>query len=121
MAESIFCGEAGAPLARYPHAKRVGNLLYLSGLSARQPDNSVRGVIHTDTGVQCDVKEQTEGIVEKYAFPLWYLIEFDSMKRILANVGADLGSVVDLTVFLKDMKHYADFNEVSISFEILTL
>lgn len=66
VANSIFCAKAGGALASYPHAKRVGNIVYLSGLSARQSDDTVRGVSTLPDGsVQCCVKEQAEGIFVK--------------------------------------------------------
>lgn len=67
MPQSIFSSRTGGPLANYPHAKRVGNLLFLSGLSARQPDGTVRGAnILSDGSGQCSITEQAEGILEKY-------------------------------------------------------
>lgn len=64
--ESIFCDKVGGALAKYPHAKKVGNMLFLSGLSARQKDNSVRGVtIHQDGQTFRSIAEQTAGVIEK--------------------------------------------------------
>jgi 2-aminomuconate deaminase len=70
-AERIFLPHLAGPLANYPHAKRVGNAIYLSGLSARQPDGSVRGVTKTADGtVIRDIREQTIGVIETYSIGL---------------------------------------------------
>lgn len=64
--ESIFCEKIGAALAKYPHAKRAGNILYLSGLSARQKDNTIKGVTRLSSGsVLRSISLQTEGVIEK--------------------------------------------------------
>ena len=64
--ESVFCDKIGGALAQYPHAKRVGPYVHLSGLSARQKDNSVIGVDVLPSGevVRC-IAKQTEGVLEK--------------------------------------------------------
>jgi hypothetical protein len=66
-AESVFCARIGGALAQYPHAKRVGKTVFLSGLSARQTDNTVLGVDVLPDGqvVRC-ISKQTEGVLEKY-------------------------------------------------------
>jgi 2-aminomuconate deaminase len=88
------------PRANYPHARRVGNLIFVSGLSARQPDDSIAGVSHTSDGrIIRDIAQQTEAVIE-------------NLRRVLQAVGADLKDVVDVTVFLVDMADYAAFNAV---------
>lgn len=65
-AQSIFSKEVGSSLANYPHAKRVGDFIYLSGLSARQVDNSVAGVYHLPDGsIRTLIQEQTEAVLQK--------------------------------------------------------
>ena len=64
--EKIYLPEIAHPLANYPHGKKVGNILYISGMSARQNDGSVRGVKEIADGTaQTDIKEQTRGVIEK--------------------------------------------------------
>jgi 2-aminomuconate deaminase len=87
----IVAGRAH-PLAHYPHLRRVGSLVFVSGLSARQPDGTIPGA-NGDIGVQ------TEAVLE-------------NLKVLLSHVGLDLEAVVDLTVFLTDMATYNDFNAV---------
>lgn len=66
MDQSVSLLHGSKPLANYPNAKKVGNTLYLSGISARQPCGAVRGV-HTceDGSVTKDIQEQTRGVLEK--------------------------------------------------------
>lgn len=64
--ESIILRQGAQPLANYPHAKKVGNVLYLSGISAREPSGEVRGVsINEDGSIARDIREQTRGVLEK--------------------------------------------------------
>jgi 2-aminomuconate deaminase len=65
---SVILTDCAQPLANYPHAKKIGNILYLSGISAREPSGKVRGVSVTPNGeIIRDVKEQTRGVIEKYS------------------------------------------------------
>ena len=90
---------AGA-LANYPHAREVDGLIFVSGVSSRRPDNSHVGVtIHEDGRVEKDIREQTRAVIE-------------NIGTILGAAGAALNDLVDLTVFLVDMKDYAGMNEV---------
>ncbi len=66
--ESVLLEEGAQPLANYPHAKKVGNQLFLSGISAREPSGEVRGVSKLPNGqIIKDIKEQTRGVFEKYS------------------------------------------------------
>lgn len=95
----IVEGRAGA-LANYPHAKKVGPFLYVSGISSRRPDNSHEGVkIHEDGTVEKDCALQTRAVIK-------------NIEAILQSAGAELSDLVDVTVFLVDMKDYAAFNSV---------
>lgn len=67
LPQAVFLPDLAGPLANYPHAKKLGNILYMSGMSSRQKDGSVRGVHNNaDGSVTLDIKEQTLGIIEKY-------------------------------------------------------
>ena len=84
-------------LARYARLRRVGELLFVAGVSARRPDDSVPGVERDATGaLRLDVGVQTEGCIE-------------NLGAVLASVGAGLRDVVDVTCFLVDMEGYRDF------------
>ena len=87
-------------LTRYARVRRAGPLLFLAGISARQPDNSIKGAGSDRTGaLVLDVRAQTEGALE-------------NLGRTLEEHGASLADVVDLTVFLTSMTDYGGFNEV---------
>jgi 2-aminomuconate deaminase len=95
----ILDDRAGA-LANYPHARRHGDLIFVSGISSRRPDNTHDGVrIAGDGSITLDIREQTRAVIE-------------NIREILHAAGADLSNVIDLTVFLVDMKDYAGMNEV---------
>jgi 2-aminomuconate deaminase len=88
------------PLGNYPHVKRVGDFIYVSGTSSRRADNSHEGVeIHADGSVTLDIKKQTKAVIE-------------NIGELLKNVGADLSNLIDITTFLVDMKDFKGYNEV---------
>lgn len=98
--ESIIVDDRPGALANYPHARRVGDLLLVSGISCRQPDNSHVGVRVDDDGtIHRDISVQTEAVL-------------DNISAILKAAGASLDDLVDLTVFLIDMSDYDGFNAV---------
>jgi 2-aminomuconate deaminase len=88
-------------LANYPHCRIAGGMIYVSGISSRRPDNSSwDGVVELPNGTfQLNIKEQTRAVIQNIGL-------------ILKEAGASLENVVDLTVFLVDMKDYSQFNEV---------
>ena len=87
-------------LANYPHARRVGDLLFVSGVSSRRLDNTHAGVTkHPDGSVDLDIREQTRAVIE-------------NIRVILQSAGADLENIVNILVMLVDMKDYAGMNEV---------
>lgn len=66
--ESVILTTSNAPaLAKYPHAKKVGKTVYVSGVSSRNPDNkSWRGVTTgSDGSVHLDIREQSRAVIEK--------------------------------------------------------
>jgi 2-aminomuconate deaminase len=88
------------PLGNYPHVKRVGDFIYVSGTSSRRPDNSHEGVeIHADGSVTLDIEKQTKAVIE-------------NIGELLKSVGADLSNLIDMTTFLVDMKDFKGYNEV---------
>jgi len=96
----IVVDDRAAALARYPHARVVGDMVYVSGISSRRSDNSHEGVtIHADGRVEKDIRAQTAAVL-------------NNIRVILAAAGADLADVVDITVFLVDMADYAGMNAV---------
>lgn len=98
--QAYILHERAKALAQYPHMRRVGGLLYVSGTSSRRPDNTFDGVTHESDGtVTLDIRAQTEAVIE-------------NIRLILREAGADLTHLVDVTVFLVDMKDYTGYNEV---------
>jgi len=87
-------------LTRYARVRRAGPLLFVAGISSRQSDDSIKGAGRHPTGAaHLDVRAQTEGAIE-------------NLRAILAEQGASLEDVVDLTCFLTSMNDFGDFNEI---------
>ena len=88
------------PLGNYPHVKRVGNFIFVSGTSSRRSDNSHEGVeIHEDGSVSLDIRKQTKAVIE-------------NINTLLESIGANLSNLVDVTTFLVDMNDFKGYNEV---------
>jgi len=98
--QSKVLPDKAAPRGSFPHLKRVGDLVLISGTSARRPDDSFEGV-HVDAAgrARFDIRAQTEATLRNIA-------------DMLASVGAGLDDVVDIEAFLTDMADYDGFNEV---------
>ncbi len=104
--DMIIAPDRAQPLGRYPHTKRVGPWVFISGTSSRRPDNSYAGaeLQHGDQW-KLDIKTQTKAVLE-------------NIQHYLHLNGGDLQHLVDVTVFLKDMKYFDEYNEVYNSFFI---
>lgn len=100
MSESSGGHLSGAPLlSQYARSRRVGDLLFLAGVSARQPDNSIKGAFRADGGaMSIDIRAQTEGCVE-------------NLRSALEAEGLQLADLIDVTVFLVSMADYGGFND----------
>ncbi|ARN70278.1 2-aminomuconate deaminase [Nonlabens tegetincola] len=87
------------PRGKYPHVKRVGDFLYISGTSSRRSDNTFAGVEVDEMGTtNLDIKEQTKAVLE-------------NIDSILKTQGASLKNVVDITTFLVNMNDFGGYNE----------
>lgn len=99
----IRSDRAPPPVGHYPHARRLGRLLFLSGVGPRKPGTKeIPGVtLGADGGVErYDVAVQTRAV-------------FENVEAILAAAGLGMRDLVDVTVFLTDMKRdFATFNEL---------
>jgi 2-aminomuconate deaminase len=96
--------ERAKPLGNYPHAKRAGDLVFLSGTTARQPDGSVAGTTRNEDGsVRHDASVQTRVVIQNIA-------------KTLASMGGSLSDCVDMMVFLVDIADFAAFNAVYAEF-----
>ncbi len=88
------------PLGNYPHVKRVGDFIYVSGTSSRRKDNTHIGAIQDENGNwQLDIRAQTKAVIE-------------NIGELLKSVDADLSHVIDITTFLVDMKDFKGYNEI---------
>ncbi|MAF93288.1 hypothetical protein CMO85_01330 [Candidatus Woesearchaeota archaeon] len=102
--DAVNTDTAPKPVGAYPHARRVGDMLYLSGVGPRQPGTNAipGGPIHDEDGnpMDYDIKAQTQAVV-------------NNVERVLKEAGGSLENVVDVTSFLVDMKRdFAGYNEV---------
>ena len=99
MKATVLEGKA-TPRGRYPHIKRAGDFLFVSGTSARRPDNTIAGGDVDEFGTTClDIRAQTRAVIE-------------SMRDILASAGADLSDIAEISTFLVNMNDFAGYNEV---------
>jgi len=99
MKGKVLTGKA-KPLGNYPHIKRVGDFLYISGTSSRRPDNTHIGAEQDKDGKwQLDIRKQTKAVIE-------------NIEAILKSEGADLSNLIDMMTFLVDMKDFKGYNEV---------
>lgn len=101
---SVSADRAPRPVGPYPHARRVGDLLFVSGMGPRRPgtDEIPGGPIRDAAGHprSYDVEAQTRSVVE-------------NVRAVLEAAGSRLEDVVDVTVFLVDMdRDFATFNRV---------
>lgn len=101
---SVNTDEAPKPVGAYPHARKVGDMLFLSGVGPRQPGTNAipGGPIHDEEGepLDYDIRAQTHAVV-------------NNVKRIVEEAGARMDQVVDVTTFLVDMKRdFQGYNEV---------
>lgn len=94
MEKIINTDEAAKPLGAYPHARKVGNLLFLSGIGSRSAkDNSIPGL-----------ELDKEGNILKYNIEAECHQCFANVKAILEASGSSWDKIVDVTVFLTNMK-----------------
>lgn len=94
MNESINASKAPEPVGLYPHARRVGNLLFLSGVGPREKGTKVI------PGVELDA----EGNIRSYDIEKQCRSVFNNVKNILEEAGSSWNNIVDVTVFLTNMK-----------------
>ncbi|MEH0155529.1 Rid family detoxifying hydrolase [Limibacter armeniacum] len=94
---------APEPVGAYPHAKKVGNLLFLSGVGPREKGTpNIPGV-----------EFNTFGEIFSYDIELQCHSVFKNVKMILEDAGSSWDRIVDVTVFLTNMKNdFAKFNEI---------
>lgn len=103
MSQDHHSKRAPLPVGPYPHARRVGNLLFLSGIGPRSRcQQSIPGVTlgPDDEIVSYDIEEQCHSV-------------FRNVRYILEDAGSSWENLVDITVYLTDMdKDFAVFNRI---------
>jgi 2-aminomuconate deaminase len=103
LSNIIHTGNASKPLGAYPHARRLGNLLFLSGIGPRSPrDDSIPGL-----------ELDSSGNILKYDIEAECHAVFANVKVVLEASGSSWEKIVDVTVFLTHMKQdFPIFNKV---------
>jgi 2-aminomuconate deaminase len=88
------------PRGKYPHFRRAGDFIFVSGVSSRRADNTIAGAEVDALGTaQFDIRAQTRAVIE-------------NVGDILRAAGASLADVVEVSAFLVDMGDFAGYNEV---------
>lgn len=101
--ETIHTTNAAKPLGAYPHARRAGNLLFLSGIGSRSAqDNKIPGLVQDDEGniLSYDIEAECHSV-------------FANVKAVLEASGSGWDKIIDVTVFLTNMKKdFAAYNQI---------
>ena len=88
------------PRGKFPHVKRAGDFLIVSGTSSRCADNTIAGADVDEFGTtHLDIRAQTKAVIE-------------NIRDILRSAGADLKDVIEVTTYLVSMNDFAGYNEV---------
>lgn len=103
MSDAIRTSRAPVPVGAYPHARRIGDLLFLSGVGPRMPGtNEIPGNVYDAANalVGYDIEAQCRQV-------------FANVRAVLEASGARWEDLVDVTVFLTDMtRDFAAYNRV---------
>jgi 2-aminomuconate deaminase len=98
--ESKVVEGKATPRGKYPHVKRGGDFLFVSGTSARRADNTIAGAEVDPLGTaRLDIREQTRAVIQ-------------NIRDILQSAGAELQDLVELSTFLVNMNDFAGYNDV---------
>ena len=93
------------PRGAYPHVKRAGNFIFVSGTSSRRPDNSIAGVdIIDEMGTKfLNIEVQTREVL-------------NNIDANLKKIGASLKDVIDVSTFLVNMNDFGGYNKAYAEF-----
>jgi 2-aminomuconate deaminase len=98
-ASGVVTGKA-KPRGSFPHFRRAGDFIFVSGTSARRADDSIAGAQPIAGGAYVlDIRTQTRAVLE-------------NLRDILASAGAALADVVEVSTYLASMADFAGYNEV---------
>jgi len=102
--ESKIVAGRAYPRGRFPHIKRAGDYLFISGTSSRRADNSIAGAEPDGLGAaQLDIRVQTRAVIE-------------NIRVILMSMNADLRDLVEICTYLVNMDDFAGYNQVYAEF-----
>ena len=103
MSEAFNSNEAPEPVGLYPHSRKVGNLLFLSGVGPREKGTKkIPGVELSENGeiISYDIAEQCHSV-------------FKNVRLILEASGSSWDKLIDVTVFLTNMKNdFETYNKI---------
>ncbi|WP_242911289.1 RidA family protein [Actinomadura terrae] len=100
MSDAILVEGKAAPRGRFPHLRRAGDLVFVSGTSSRRPDGTFAGASADAMGVtDLDIRAQTRAVIE-------------NIGDLLAAAGGGLADVVNITTYLVSMNDFGGYNEV---------
>lgn len=107
MGNSINSSEAPKPVGLYPHARKVGDLLFLSGVGPR-----IAGSDKIDSQVP-GLELDKNGNYLEFSFEAQCRSVFDNVHAVLKSSGAEWNDLVDVTVFLTNMKRdFSTYNKI---------
>jgi 2-aminomuconate deaminase len=99
MESKVVPGKA-EPRGKFPHIKRAGDYLFVSGTSSRRADNTIAGAEADALGAtQLDIRAQTRAVIH-------------NISDILSSVGAKLSDIVEISSYLVNMNDFAGYNEI---------
>jgi 2-aminomuconate deaminase len=99
MESKVVPGKA-QPRGNFPHVKRAGDYIFVSGTSSRRADNTIAGAESDALGAtQLDIRAQTRAVIH-------------NISDILSSVGAKLSDVVEISTYLVNMNDFVGYNEV---------
>jgi 2-aminomuconate deaminase len=97
---STLIADKPKPRGKYPHAKRVGDFIFVSGTSSRRADNTIAGAEVDEMGTtRLDIAVQTRAVL-------------DNIESILKDLDCTLADVAEITSFLVNMNDFGGYNEV---------
>jgi 2-aminomuconate deaminase len=98
--ESKVIDGKAKPRGKYPHIKRAGDFLIVSGTSSRRADNTIAGAEVDELGTtRLDIRAQTRAVIE-------------NVRDILRSADAKLEDIVEVTTYLVNMNDFGGYNEV---------
>lgn len=92
------------PRGRFPHVKRAGDFIFVSGTSSRTPDGSFEGAQADEFGTtNLDIRLQTRAVLQ-------------NIRDVLTSMDAGLENVVEICAYLVSMNDFGGYNEVYAEF-----